>query len=129
MLKARIPEGLEYELISGAAGEGFAAEFMGFLRIFESLPDLATILADPDNSPVPTEPSVLFAVVGALVARAERQNFTHPALWPSFTRKFQVCCYRCTPQAAVGPSPGVHALALEHQITDLGENMSIHIKA
>lgn len=75
MLKAGIPEGLEYELISGAAGEGFAAEFMAFRRLYESLPEIPAILADPDNSPVPTEPSVLFAVVGALVARAERQNF------------------------------------------------------
>lgn len=75
MLKAGIPEGLEYELISGAAGEGFAAEFMGFLRLFESLPDIPTILADPDHAAVPTDPSVLFAVVAALVAKADRHNF------------------------------------------------------
>lgn len=75
LLNAGIPAGLEYELISGAAGEGFAAEFLGFLRIFDGLPDLATILNDPEHAMVPNEPSVLFAVVGALVAKAERKNF------------------------------------------------------
>ncbi|MCK9331643.1 MAG: ATP-binding protein [Candidatus Cloacimonetes bacterium] len=122
MLNAGIPEGLEYELISGAAGEGFAAEFMGFLKLWESLPDIPAILADPDHAPLPTEPSVLFAVVGALVAKADRHNF---ASIMRYTRRlpgeFQVLlandATRCKPLLA--NVPDFAQWAIEHQSLQL----------
>jgi hypothetical protein len=50
-------------------GEGPAAEFAGFLRLCRELPDIDAALARPDAAPVPREPAVLYALVGALAER------------------------------------------------------------
>lgn len=77
MMKAGLSDSISYEMISGAAGEGFAAEFIGFLKIYRDLPDIEKLIADPDNTDVPTEPSMLFAVCGALSAKANKKNFAN----------------------------------------------------
>ena len=77
MMKAGLPEDTEYEMISGAAGEGFAAEFLGFLKIYRDLPDIEKLIANPDSIEVPTEPSMLFAICGALSSKANRKNFSN----------------------------------------------------
>ena len=48
-------------------GDGPAAEFAAFLQLYRELPDVTAVLAQPDSSPVPREPGVLYALVGALV--------------------------------------------------------------
>lgn len=67
---------LEYEAYAGAAGEGFAAELMGFLQIYRQLPDPRLILINPDQAPVPDDPATLYALVGALsrLARTDNMN-------------------------------------------------------
>jgi hypothetical protein len=77
MMQAGISGDLEYEMFSGAAGEGFAAEFMGFLKIYQDLPDIKKLIADPDKAVVPSEPSMLFAICGALSARADKKNYAN----------------------------------------------------
>jgi hypothetical protein len=74
MMNAGIPKGLEYEMISGAAGEGFAAEFIGFLNTCRKLPDIPELLKNPDKASVPDEPSLVFAVCGALAHKADPVN-------------------------------------------------------
>lgn len=71
----KVPEAAEFECIKGAVGEGAAAEFVGYLKICRQLPDPDTILKAPDKAKVPTEPSVLYALSGALAHRAEVDNF------------------------------------------------------
>jgi hypothetical protein len=63
------PGDLLHSVVTGCVGGGPAAEFLAFLRLFRELPGLDQVLARPDSSPVPREPSVLFALVGALVER------------------------------------------------------------
>jgi len=75
MMNAGLSDDIQYEMISGAAGEGFAAEFIGFLNTWRNLPDIEKLIADPDRTVVPTEPSLLFAVCGALVQKADLCNF------------------------------------------------------
>jgi len=75
MMKAGLPKDTEYEMISGAAGEGFASEFLGFLKVYRDMPDIEKLIADPMNADVPDEPSTLFAVCGALSAKASKKNF------------------------------------------------------
>jgi len=41
---------LQYEAFKGAAGEGLANEFVGFLRVYQTLPDPDSILADPGRA-------------------------------------------------------------------------------
>ena len=68
---ANCPEAIRFELLSGTIGQGPAAEFAGFLRIFEQCPNPDAILAAPDTTPIPSEPSALFAVCAALADRAK----------------------------------------------------------
>ncbi|MCG8530319.1 MAG: MoxR family ATPase [Desulfovibrionales bacterium] len=50
------------EMVAGTVGAGAAAEFMGFLRVWNQLPSLGDILGDPDGMAVPQDPAVLFAL-------------------------------------------------------------------
>lgn len=65
----------EYEFFAGAVGEGPAAEFCGFLKIYRELPNLDLLLMDPKNADIPTDPIVCYALSGALAARADTKNF------------------------------------------------------
>jgi len=61
-----LPEPLEFEAYAGAAGEGFATELMGFLKICRQLPDPRLILLNPEEAFVPADPATLYAVCTAL---------------------------------------------------------------
>jgi hypothetical protein len=65
----RTPDDLLHAVVAGCVGEGPAAEFAGFLRLCRELPDVDAALRAPDAAPVPREPAVLYALVGALVER------------------------------------------------------------
>lgn len=66
---AAAPPHLSQRLIAGCVGDGAAAEFAGFLALYRELPDIDAVLADPAGAPVPKEPAVLYALVGAMVER------------------------------------------------------------
>jgi hypothetical protein len=69
ILGAGLSDDLLPQVASGCVGTGPAAEFLGFLRTYRDLPDIDAVLAAPDSTAVPTEPSVLYALCGALVER------------------------------------------------------------
>ncbi len=69
-----LPKELEYEAFSGAAGEGFAAMFCGFLKVFRTLPSPDMILMRPHDADVPSDPATLYALTGALAHRASDQT-------------------------------------------------------
>jgi hypothetical protein len=69
-----VPADAEYECFKGAVGEGAAAEFVGFMRIFRKLPNPDAILMNPTTSDVPTDPATLYALSGALSHRASDGN-------------------------------------------------------
>lgn len=70
-----VPAEAEFECFKGAVGEGAAAEFVGFVRIFRKLPNPDAILLNPTTSDVPTDPATLYALSGALAQRATEGNF------------------------------------------------------
>jgi hypothetical protein len=70
-----IDPGQEFEVFTGDVGEGAAAEFCGFLKIYRKLPNVDTILLNPSKADVPTEPATLYALCGALAARTSKDNF------------------------------------------------------
>jgi hypothetical protein len=61
-----IPAVDRFEVFKGRVGEAAATEYCGFLEICDKLPAPSTIINDPEGAVVPTEPSVLFALSGAL---------------------------------------------------------------
>jgi len=67
----------EYALIAGTVGEGAAAEFTGFLKVWRRLPSPDGILLNPDTEPVPgrEDLDVVYALSGSLINVATRDNF------------------------------------------------------
>jgi hypothetical protein len=70
VLNATSPE-LVHRVVAGCVGDAAAAEFVGFLQLYRELPDLDVILKQPDTTPVPREPAVLYALVGALTEKCK----------------------------------------------------------
>jgi hypothetical protein len=68
------PADLLHGVVAGCVGDGPAAEFLGFLRLYRELPALDEVLARPDRAPVPREPAVLYALVGALVEKCKQPS-------------------------------------------------------
>jgi hypothetical protein len=63
------PPELQYPIFAGCCGEGWAAEFVAYLQVCDSLPDVDQVLANPTTASVPKEPSVLYALSGAIVEK------------------------------------------------------------
>ncbi len=70
-----VPAEAEFECFKGAVGEGAAAEFVGFIRIWRKLPNPDAILLNPTTADVPRDPATLYALSGALSQRATDGNF------------------------------------------------------
>jgi hypothetical protein len=65
-----------------AVGEGAAAEFKSFVKLYSKLPDVEKVLAGDKSVKMPKEPSILFAITGALVGRSETaDNFFNGMMW------------------------------------------------
>lgn len=75
LLALNLPPAVQLAAISGAVGDGAAVEFAAFLRLYNELPTIDSILQDPDASQLPTQPSTLYAVVTALGMRVTPKNF------------------------------------------------------
>jgi len=75
LLALSLPPAVENHAVAGAVGEGAAAEFLAFRRLFQELPSIDGILIDPDASDIPTKPATLYAVTTALGVRATVQTF------------------------------------------------------
>ena len=70
-----LPKEVEMETYTGTVGEPFAAEFLGFVRIFRELVPPDMILLDPDNVAIPTsKPAVMYAMCLALARKATENN-------------------------------------------------------
>jgi hypothetical protein len=69
-----VPTEAEYETFKGAVGEGAAAEFVGFMKIFRKLPNPDAILLNPTTADVPSDPATLYALSGALAERSTEAN-------------------------------------------------------
>jgi hypothetical protein len=70
------PLDIRQHLVATQVGDGWAAEFEGFARIWASLPSVDDILAGKKAAvPSSSEPAVFFALSGALSRRSNRDNF------------------------------------------------------
>jgi hypothetical protein len=65
------------ELIAGDVGREAAALFEAFLRVWESMPSIDSILTDPDSVEVPEALNVRYCVAMGLSARLDRDNFAN----------------------------------------------------
>lgn len=70
-----VPAEAEFECIKGSVGEGAAAEFCGFLKMYRKLPNIDALLMDPAKAQVFSEPDICYAIAGAIAHRATPDNF------------------------------------------------------
>lgn len=76
ILDAKPSDRIEHSMYAGTVGTGAAAEFMGFLKMFRSLPNLDSIIKEPKTAAVPkSEPATLWAIVAGLSRKATKTNF------------------------------------------------------
>ena len=114
----KVPAEAEYECFKGAVGEGAAAEFVGFVRIYRRLPNPDAILMNPDTAEVPTDPATLYALSGAIAERASEGNMDRVVTYTSrMPAEFSVLsishAVRKTPGLA--NSPAFTNWAIKHQ--------------
>jgi len=69
-----LPVDCEFEITQGYVGEGAAVQFMSFLKMYRKLPSPDAVIMQADTYPIPNEPSVLYALAGALAHRATVHN-------------------------------------------------------
>lgn len=81
LLQLGLDSSLEFAALQGAVGEGPAAELTAFLRMYRDLPNLDGILLDPDNAPLPSEPSSKYAVAVGLASKVTESNFSRIATY------------------------------------------------
>lgn len=84
-------------LLAGTLSEGVAREFVTFMKIYDKLPKVPQILANPATAKIPDEPSFLYALTGTLAQNASLENFN--GLMKYITRmpvEFQVVTLRDT---------------------------------
>ena len=75
IIKGGYSRDVELEMIQGAVGEAWMIEWEAFRRIEDQLPNVNRILAEPDKAEIPSEPSIMFALCGALAERADKGSF------------------------------------------------------
>ena len=71
----KIEPSLEFAAFKGDVGEGAAAEFCAFLKVYRHLPSLESIVASPMSASVPDDPATKYATVGMLSHNATSDNF------------------------------------------------------
>jgi len=91
ILKLDLPEELEMPTVAGAAGEGFAIEFLSFLKMYRNMVSPDVCLMQPDTAPVPTEISTLYALATALASKVDMNS----------AERFFTYCNRMTDEYSV----------------------------
>jgi hypothetical protein len=62
------------EAVAGQVGRAASADFMGFLDVYEIVPDIDKLIAKPDDADIPSDPAVMFAVSAAISNRMASSN-------------------------------------------------------
>lgn len=61
-------------LLAGTITAGVAASFVQYCKVFEKVPKVADIIADPEGHPIPREKDMVWAVTGALLSNLTTKN-------------------------------------------------------
>jgi hypothetical protein len=87
----QMPDHIKQAAMTGAVGEGPAAEFWGFVDVWAKMPKMSDIEAKPDSVPVPGEAAMRYAVAVAISG----------TLTPKNTGPFSMYLERMDPEFAV----------------------------
>ena len=82
-------------LLAGTITSGVATEFIQFTKVFEELPKIKDVLAQPNQLPVPTDPGVRYAAITYLVEHVNDKDFAPIADYINrFGAEFRVLFFR-----------------------------------
>ncbi|PID76177.1 MAG: ATPase [Deltaproteobacteria bacterium] len=83
IMKSKPDPTLLGELVRGTVGPGASAEFMGFLSVWQQLPQAREILDNPSGIEIPADPAILFALC-EMMGRAAHESVAEPLMiWAS----------------------------------------------
>ena len=74
-IPSSLPSDLYFANVAGDVGEGAAAPYTAFRKLYESLPNPDEIMMNPSKAEVPTKMDVLYALTGAIAHRIDKDNF------------------------------------------------------
>ena len=74
LIKGQDVDMQDLSLVAGAVSPGVAHEFISFVKVFDELPKIADIIANPDTITVPHEPSIKFALSTVLADKMDEKN-------------------------------------------------------
>lgn len=95
LIPESLPDQLFFDNVAGEVGEGAAAEFTGFRKIYMGLPDVTTVLLDPERADVPTDPATTYALMGAIAHKATKDNFDRVSRYLArLSPEFNVMCVK-----------------------------------
>lgn len=75
-LFSSLPQSVRLESVRGVVGQAASLEFISYCNMYTQLPDLEMILTDPENATLPSEASVVYAIIGSLTERAKTAKQT-----------------------------------------------------
>lgn len=83
------------KLLAGAITSGVAADFVNFVQVYQNMPSLNAILADPEGMFIPTDQATKWAVVTHLIEKAEDSNLEKITEYVDrFPMEFRTVFYR-----------------------------------
>jgi len=62
------------EAISGQVGRAATADFSGFMKLYDAVPDMNALIANPMGANIPSDPAIMYAVCAALASRINKSN-------------------------------------------------------
>lgn len=93
LIKAGVPKGCEYAMYSGACGEAFATEFLGFIQFKNQLPPISEIIKNPLYD-IPNRLDIVYVVLSVLAKKANKNNIesiiTFAKRWPKDLQVFSL---------------------------------------
>jgi hypothetical protein len=93
LIPTTLPQNEFFENVAGEVGEGAAAEYTAFLRVYKDIPSVDDIMMKPATTRVPDDPATRYALMGALAHKASKDNFDRLTEYVMrLPPEFQVMC-------------------------------------
>jgi hypothetical protein len=91
----KLPTEIYFGTIAGLVGDGAAAEYTGYLKVYMDLPDIEEIIMKPATTKVPKDPATLYALTGAVAHKLSKDNIDRVMEYVErMPAEFQVMCMK-----------------------------------
>ena len=95
LIKGRELNDEDSKLLGGTITSGVAVSFVQYCKVFERVPKVEDIIADPHHYEIPRELDMLWAVTGALLSNLNKQNLDKICVYiDRLDKSFQILFYR-----------------------------------